>query len=350
MAYVRKIKSGYWQVSIRRKGHPQLSKTFEFEKDAKDWGIIKESEIRRGVFVDLAEASATTIKKALERYEEEVSIKKDGHAQEKVRINSWKEDDLSAKTLASLKSSDLAKWRDKRLKTVSPSTVAKDLAVISNLYTIANKEWGIEVINPCAKVSVKQEDNSRERRLEKGEEAKILKELEPLKFRGQTRSPLMIPVVKLALETCARQSELLGLSWADIDTVKGAIRIRGKDREDGKSRNKNKQKFRDIPMSPAAKSIFEELKVLNKARAVPTIKALPISSQVVKQAWAAALERAEIHGLTFHDLRHEAISRIAGKLQMHELMKITGHSSSRQLARYYHPKIEDLAAKLYGKN
>ena len=50
--------------------------------------------------------------------------------------------------------------------------------------------------------------------------------------------------------------------------------------------------------------------------------------------------------LHWHDLRHEATSRLAEKLQMHELMKVTGHSDSKMLARYYHPKAEDLAKKL----
>jgi len=50
--------------------------------------------------------------------------------------------------------------------------------------------------------------------------------------------------------------------------------------------------------------------------------------------------------LHFHDLRHEATSRLAEKLEMHELMKVTGHKSSAMLARYYHPGAEDLAQKL----
>ena len=48
----------------------------------------------------------------------------------------------------------------------------------------------------------------------------------------------------------------------------------------------------------------------------------------------------------FHDLRHVATSRLADKLQMHELMKVTGHKTSRMMSRYYHPKAEDLALKL----
>jgi integrase len=50
--------------------------------------------------------------------------------------------------------------------------------------------------------------------------------------------------------------------------------------------------------------------------------------------------------LHFHDLRHEATSRLADKLQMHELMKVTGHKSSSMVARYYHPRASDLALKL----
>jgi len=48
----------------------------------------------------------------------------------------------------------------------------------------------------------------------------------------------------------------------------------------------------------------------------------------------------------FHDLRHEGTTRLAEKLAMHELMKVTGHKTSRMLSRYYHPKAESLALKI----
>jgi integrase len=50
--------------------------------------------------------------------------------------------------------------------------------------------------------------------------------------------------------------------------------------------------------------------------------------------------------LTFHDLRHEATSRLAEQFQIHELMKITGHRSTKMLARYYHPRAEDMAKRM----
>ena len=53
-----------------------------------------------------------------------------------------------------------------------------------------------------------------------------------------------------------------------------------------------------------------------------------------------------LENLTFHDLRHEATTRLAEKLQLHELMRVTGHKDTRMLVRYYHPRAEDLAKKL----
>jgi integrase len=50
--------------------------------------------------------------------------------------------------------------------------------------------------------------------------------------------------------------------------------------------------------------------------------------------------------LRFHDLRHEATTRLASIFPMHELAKITGHKDPRMLMRYYHPRAEDLARRL----
>ncbi|MNY36999.1 Phage integrase family protein [compost metagenome] len=59
-----------------------------------------------------------------------------------------------------------------------------------------------------------------------------------------------------------------------------------------------------------------------------------------------ASETLFLSGLRFHDLRHEAASRLAEIFPLHELTKITGHESTRMLMRYYHPRPEDLAKKL----
>ena len=70
------------------------------------------------------------------------------------------------------------------------------------------------------------------------------------------------------------------------------------------------------------------------------------TASALKQSWARATKRAGMDDLHFHDLRHEATSRLAEKLALHELMKVTGHKDTRMLARYYHPRAEDLARKI----
>lgn len=340
MATIRPAKSGWWQAIIRRKGFPDQSKTFEKEDDAIKWARDVENKIDRNVFVDRAEAEATSLHNALERYEREVSVKKDGHEVEKVRIAVWKRDPLAKRSLASLKPTDFAKWLAVRLETVTPSTARKDLAVISHLFTVAAKRWGMAVVNPIAQIEIPTEDNARNRRLEGDEEIRLMAALAKSGCGDKRANSWILPLSKLAIETAARQSELLAIKWADVDLTRSVMRIKGKERTDGKSRTKNKEKYRDIPLSSRAKEILIAL-----PRSIDG-KLFPTTASAVKQSFSRAVIRAKIEDFHFHDLRHEGTSRLAEKLQLHELMKVTGHEDTRMLARYYHPRAEDLAKKL----
>ncbi|MNR07128.1 Phage integrase family protein [compost metagenome] len=73
------------------------------------------------------------------------------------------------------------------------------------------------------------------------------------------------------------------------------------------------------------------------------LKQKKISQEMIEKQ---ASETLFLSGLRFHDLRHEAASRLAEIFPLHELTKITGHESTRMLMRYYHPRPEDLAKKL----
>lgn len=358
MATFEQRESGWWQAKIRRKGFPDQSKTFQKKDDAEKWARDIESKIDRDVFVDRTEAESTTLKTALENYEIEVSSKKDGYDVEKVRIAAWKRDPLAKRSMASLKPADFAKWLAIRLNSVAPSTARKDLALISHLFTVAIKRWGMAVSNPISKIEIPAEDNARDRRLEVGEESYLLNALQGACSDPSRENIWILPLVQIAIETAARQGELLALKWADVDLEKRVIRIRGKDRADGKSRTKNKDKYRDVPLSTYAKNILDKLPRSIKGNVFQT------SSSAVKQSFSRAVVRASkayikecekhntkptarfLSDLTFHDLRHEATSRLAEKLAMHELMKVTGHKDTRMLARYYHPRAEDLAKKL----
>lgn len=339
MATIRKKGDFQWHVQVRKKGFDAVTKTFDTRIEAENWAKITESEMVRGVFTDRSEAEATTLLEALDRYEREVSVLKDGYEQEKYRIGIWRADPLAKRSLASLRSADLAKWRDNRLKQSAASTVRKDLAVISHLFTIAAKEWGLAVTNPIKNITLPKEDNARERRMEEDEESRLINALAD-SGAGSRSNHWMKPLVELAIETAARQSELLALKWVDVDLTKAVARIRGQERADGKSRTKNGDKFRDVPLSSKARTVLSTMPRSMGGYVFPT------TVSAVKQAFVRACERAGIEDFHFHDLRHESTTRLAEKLAMHELMKVTGHKDTRMLARYYHPRAEDLAKKL----
>ena len=141
----------------------------------------------------------------------------------------------------------------------------------------------------------------------------------------------MQPLVRFAIETAMRQGEMLSLRWEHVD-----LRTRTAHLEDTKN-----GEARTVPLSSRAAAVLEVLPHSIDGRV------FPISAQAVKRAWGRACRRAGIEGLHFHDLRHEATSRLAERLpNLIELAAVTGHKDPRMLKRYYHPRAADLAKKL----
>jgi integrase len=392
MATIRQRTSGYWQAIIRRKGAPDQSKTFEKKKDAEAWAATIESEIARGVFVSRDEAEKTTFAKVAERFETEVLPCKRSGEREVYRLRQVVEY-FGKHSLASITSSMIAAYRDERLKILSPQTVVHEINLISRIFKACTMDWGINLPMgiPTALVRKPKVANARERRLEKDEEQRIFAAIE----HGSKNSWLR-PVIEFALETAARQSEIASLVWQDVDTEKRVARIRGIDGRE----TKNRDTFRSVPLSTKAVNILENTPRPKKGGLV-----FQATASAIKQSWELAIKRARkeyereiirskllaagfnekdikaelqkvlprggpksehpkpprketlrsieqlkkdpmLTNLHFHDLRHEATSRLADKLQMHELMKVTGHKGTVMLARYYHPRAEDLARKL----
>jgi integrase len=331
MATIRKLESGRFQAILRRKGYPEKSKTFTAEIDAENWAKAVELARDRGTWADDAEAETTTLDDLLDRYAKSVSKKKKGAEAEGYRIRTWRADPLAKKSVASLKPADFAKWRDDRLAAgVAAATVRNDLAVVAHCLQVAIREWGIGTVNPVRAISLPRQNNSRDRRLEGDEEARLMAALDSP--AGDRSNPWIGPIVSIAIETAMRQGEILKLTWGDLDLARRVARL--SDTKNGQSR--------DVPLSPAAVAVFEAM-----ARPIKGGGAVfPTTASALKQSFMRACTRAKIVDLTFHDLRHEATSRLAEKLALHELMKVTGHSDTRMLARYYHPRAEDLAKKL----
>lgn len=332
-----------WRVQIRKKGYPVQRKTFDSRAEAEAWAATVESEMARGVFVSRQEAEATTLSEAFDRYEREVSSTKKSYAREKERIRVWKKHPLVRRPLASIRGADVAAYRDQRRQSVGPTTVRLELALLSHLFTIARKEWGMEgLANPVSAVRKPKPPQGRERRLKEGELERIL---------AASKSPVLPAIIRLAIETGMRRSEIACLTWNDVDLKRRTLTL-------GTTKNGDR---RIVPLSK------EAVRILSALPRRLDGKLWGIKPDWMTHGFRDALFRARkayekeckekgtppdmtfLVNLRLHDLRHEATSRFfEKKLNLMEVASITGHKTLQMLKRYTHLKAEDLAKMLDG--
>jgi len=332
MATFRKRGPYQWQTQVRKKGHSTQSKTFETRAAAEQWAREVEHEMDRGIFVSRVEAESTTLQEILERYLLEVTPLKKSAASESARIRAFLRHPLAQRIVAGIRSFDIAAYRDERLKKVLPATVKRDLVILSNVFDVARKEWGIYVLNPVRDIKLPPHSKPRYRRLKDGRSGGESEEFRLLKACREARNPYLLPIFHLALETAMRQGELVNLRWEHIDLTRRITYL--SDTKNGEART--------VPLSTAAIRVLRSLPRSITGQVFPGL-----TTEAVKRAFARAVRRAGIDDLRFHDLRHEATSRLFERgLNIMEVASITGHKDLRMLRRYTHLKAEDLARKL----
>lgn len=327
MATIRKLR-GRWQAQVRRKGMKCRAKSFDTRGDAERWARTLETELDRGgPQADTKVAETLTLKDILVRYLDEVTpLKRSAHT-ELYRIRGLLKQDMMFRTMARLTPADVAGYRDERLKSVATSTVLKELNTIGHAIETARREWGLNIQqNPVKLVRRPKAPRPRDRRLHPGEEERLLAAADV------GRTPWMRPLIILAIETAMRQGEILSLRWPDIDLEKRIAHL---------DETKNGER-RDVPLSSRA---LEALQALAEQRVDDRV--IPSTKSGVGQAWLHLRDRAGSSDLHYHDLRHEAVTRLLERgLNVIEVSTISGHKELRMLQRYAHLKAVDLVDRL----
>lgn len=145
------------------------------------------------------------------------------------------------------------------------------------------------------------------------------------------RNPYMLPAIQLALQTGMRRSELLRCDWRWVDLPGRVITV---------PRSKS-GKPRRIVLASATVDLLRKL----DPRAEGAV--LPLSENALRLAFERVRRRAGLPDLRFHDLRHEAISRLFEKgLTVPEVQSQSGHATLSQLMRYSHANEERIRALL----
>lgn len=337
MASIRKRGNLQWEARIRKKGMSTTCKTFDTRAEAEKWAREIESEIDRGIFVSRSEAEGTTLKEALERYIEEYLPRLAHYDKNIYTARALQRRKLADKFIAAIRVKDIADFiKERESEGVSGNTVRIDLAMLSRLFNVAMSDWGMESLgNPVTKASKPKVPKGRERRLEDGEEERLL----------AAANPEMRFIIRLALETAMRREEISTLTWSNVDLYRRTATL---------FVTKNGE-TRTAPLSPKALKIFEEIKTAyeNPSSGICAAKGGQVFNQSVSaitQAMRRICKATGIEGLTFHDLRHEATSRLFEytDLDIMEIKSITGHKTLQMLARYTHLRMDRLADRLAG--
>jgi integrase len=228
--------------------------------------------------------------------------------------------------MASIQGKDIAAFvQQRQAEGAGPNTVRLDLALLSHLFNIARKEWGMASLsNPVELVRKPKLPGGRDRRLVGDEQSHLL-------FAAHTYGGEIGPIITWAIETAMRRSEIAGMRWEHLDRKDRVLLI---------PETKNGTP-RQVPLSSVALQVLDGLPRRLDGRA------WSMRPDSISQAFERVCKAADIEGLTFHDLRHEATSRLFEKgLNPMEVAAITGHKTLQMLKRYTHLKAKDLVERL----
>lgn len=320
MASITKHKHGY-RAQVHRKGI-RKSKVFPTRQQAKDWAARAEYEILHGDQV----AAKMTLGELLDRYAREVSPTKRGERWEVVRLAKIGRDPLARVKLGDLQPRDFADWRDRRLREVGPGSVRREMVLLGGVMRVAVKEWGLLASSPLADVTKPSSPRPRDR-LPTDDEIERLSHVAGDDLTKATARAFH--AFLFAGETAMRAGEIVGLTWVRIDLDRRVAHL---------PMTKNGT-ARDVPLS---------------SEAVRLLRALPeddpvfgLTARRLDALWRKIRDKAGIEGLRFHDSRAWALTRLARKVDVMTLGKISGHRDlSLLLNTYYRETAADIANRL----
>lgn len=324
-----------WRAAICYRGVRE-KKTFPSKREAVAWATAREAELAE---LGGGGTLKRSLRHALERYRDEVSPTKRGERWEVVRINSFLKNGPDGKPvwplvdrpMRDIQTADLAAWRDERLKKVKGASVLREIGLLRAVWAKAKKEWRYTNADPWEDLAKPKDSRARERIFTDEEVNRIVQALgwidgtTPKDRRQETAVALL-----LALETAMRSGELLSLEWADVDLERRVARLQLTKNGDA----------RDVPLSRRAVELLKCMQGRDETRV------FTLTPQLRDTYYRQARDMAGVEGVTFHDARATACTRLAKKLSVLELARMIGHRDLRSLQVYYRESAEDLASRL----
>ena len=333
MASIQK-RGKYWRVQIRRKGYPALSATFDTKAEAALWAAQEEKRLAEQTpqqVVQRLRNQEYRLMDALDRYAAEILPGKKPTTQRRDRgiiqiLRAEYGEVALSKLDGPMLSGMIRQWQQR----LGANSIRLYLALLSHLFNVARKEWGmVELVNPVELVRKPKLPQGRDRRLVGDEEARLLAACAAM-------NPELADIVIVAIETAMRQGEIMGMEWRHVNWLEHTVYL--PDTKNGTARV--------VPLSVRAEEALQRQQArgglrpargLHPASGLRPARVWTYTNDGLRASYAKAVKRAGIVGLTFHDLRHEATSRLCEKgLPILTVQAITGHKSTQMLKRYTH--------------
>uniref|UniRef100_UPI004048E4F1 site-specific integrase n=1 Tax=Polynucleobacter sp. TaxID=2029855 RepID=UPI004048E4F1 len=333
------IRNGSYRVRITRQGQSTISKSFKTEFDALKWVRQVEVQLELGIYQEQTKKRLVkqdiSFTEAAGRYISTHVAHKLNHRTE-AGILGLISKRWESRKLSSIQKQDVLMLKEDLLKSGrAASTVNHYINAISQLYQVAVNEWEFKLTNPTTGIKRMSEPQGRMKRL--------LPDAENILLGYATEStPLPLSsIIIIAVETGMRSAEILSMRWEDVDLINRRVLLRHT--KNGESRV--------VPLTSRAKNELEKLTSRYESELVFPYCRWQIRRQYIKAVAKAKSAHKGVQnpfiGLRFHDLRHEALSRLSDKgLNVIELAHISGHRTLSMLRRYTHPNHETLLNKL----
>ena len=248
-----------------------------------------------------------------------------------------------------------------------PATANRKMGSISGVFSRA-AEWGLISEHPLERLKQLKVDSKGQIRYLSPDEAERLRGAldarqeqkraerdsankwrqergrQPLEdLRAVTFTDHLKPMILLALNTGVRRGELFNLKWSDVNFATKTITVVGATAKTSETRH--------IPTNKEALATLQEWK--KQGDDVGYVFAGQGGGRMedVKSAWLKLLERAEIQGFRWHDMRHDFASRLVmAGVPLNTVRDLLGHSDIKMTLRYAHlaPGTKAAAVDLIG--
>jgi integrase len=330
-------RNGSYRVRVKRVGETTLSKTFTNRTDALKWAKFTEAQLTLSLHEDEKNPSGEAIlfKDAAESYIKNHSVHKKIVRSEtyrlKILMKRWE-----GLTVAQVDKKAVLALRDELIiARRSNDTINHYFNTLSKLFQMLAGEWDLDIANPIKGIKRMPPPQGRSKRVNNVIEDPLLSACDALSY------PLLKSMIEFAIQTAMRRGEIMGLTWSDVDLDERKAYLHT---------SKNGEP-RQVPLTQRALEVLKALIKDETGRVFPmTVHDLRgqfnRAKAHAKEAWIEAGINP-FDDLRFHDLRHEALSRLSDLgLNVIELSCISGHKTLGMLKRYTHPSHEAIIKKI----